>query len=52
MDLISCLCISKNNVDIVSQSIKSFLGQTYPNKELIFVYEDNNKYITEIKKKI
>jgi len=51
MDLISCLCISKNNVDIVSQSIKSFLGQTYPNKELIFVYEDNNKYITEIKKK-
>lgn len=51
MDLISCLCISKNNVDIVSQSIKSFLGQTYPNKELIFVYEDNNKYITEIKKR-
>ena len=49
MDLVSCLCISKNNVEIVTESIMSFLSQTYPNKELIFVYEDNNKYITEIK---
>ena len=47
--LISCLCISKNNYDIVKDSIISFKKQTYLEKELIFLYEDNNIYIDKIK---
>ena len=48
--LISCLCVSKNNYDIIKHSINTFLYQTYKNIELIFVYETNNQYITKIKK--
>ena len=51
MELISCLCVSQNKTELVETSIKCFLNQSYPNKELIFVYEDNNPYINIIKKK-
>lgn len=47
--LISCLCVSRNNVLLVNESIRSFLNQSYPKKELIFIYEDNNDYIQSIK---
>lgn len=46
--LISCLCITKNNYDLVSLSIDCFKKQIYPNKELIVVYEDNNDHIDKI----
>lgn len=48
-ELISCLCVSKNPYSIVKNSITSFLFQTHPNRELIFVYENDNPYIDEIK---
>ena len=46
--LISCLCITKNSEELVKLSIDCFNKQLYPNKELIVVYEDNNKYIDVI----
>ena len=51
LPLISCLCVSRNNTNLVNESICSFLNQTYTNKELIFVYEDNNEYIQAIRSK-
>ena len=51
MELISCLCVSQNKTELVEISIKCFLNQSYLNKELIFVYEDNNCFINEIKTK-
>lgn len=50
-ELISCLCVSHNKTELVEVSIESFLKQTYNNKELIFIYEDDNKYIDDIKQK-
>jgi len=46
---ISCVCVSKNNYKTVKNSINSFLKQTYSNKELVFLYEDNNLFIKNIK---
>lgn len=51
MELISCLCVSQNKTELVETSIECFLNQSYLNKELIFVYEDNNCFINDIKKK-
>ena len=48
-ELVSCLCVSRNKPEIVNLSLETFLNQTYKNKELIFVYEDNNQYIDIIK---
>eukprot|EP01050_Picozoa_sp_SAG11_P000907 SAG11_NODE_33_length_22289_cov_12.857999_38_plen_466_part_00 len=48
--LISCLCVSQNNVEIVGRAIDDFLKQTYLNKELVIVTEKQNKYLTELKR--
>jgi|TARA_R110000824_G_scaffold4975_1_gene23306 hypothetical protein len=47
--LISCLCVSKNNIKIVTQAIDDFLKQTYVNKELIVVTEKQNINLLELK---
>ena len=38
-----------NTEEFVDSVFESILNQTYENKELIFVYEDNNQYIDVIK---
>ena len=43
--LVSCICITKNNLNLVLRSIDCFLKQTYKNKELVITYETNNPYI-------
>jgi glycosyltransferase involved in cell wall biosynthesis len=40
--LVSCLCISKNRVNKLKRAIDCFNAQTYPNKELIILYLDND----------
>ena len=40
--LISCLCITRNDTALLQRAIHCFLAQTYPNKELVIVYEDDN----------
>lgn len=47
--LVSCLCVSKNRYELLSQSIDCFLFQSHPNKELIIVYEDDNQWMQEVK---
>lgn len=43
--LISCLCITKNDPTLVNIAIDCFEKQIYPNKELIVVFEEDNKDI-------
>lgn len=45
--LISCLCVTRNKVHLIRRSIDCFRSQTYPNKQLIIVYEDNDNEIRE-----
>jgi len=42
LPLISCLCITRNRVPLLKRAIASFNAQTYDNKELIIVYEDDD----------
>lgn len=36
---ISCLCVTKNRVESLKKSVECFRAQTYPNKELLIVYD-------------
>ena len=45
---ISCLCVTKNKEHILRESIISYQNQIYKNKELIVLYEDDNKYMDGI----
>ncbi|MEO5681251.1 MAG: glycosyltransferase family A protein [Chitinophagaceae bacterium] len=42
LQLISCLCITRAKPDLLKRAINCFLGQTYTNKELVIVYEDDD----------
>ncbi|HEU5292938.1 MAG TPA: glycosyltransferase family 2 protein [Cyclobacteriaceae bacterium] len=49
--LISCLCITSNRMLHLKNSIRCFQGQSYPNKELIIVYQGASKSITDFIKR-
>jgi len=40
--LISCLCVTHNSLAQLQRSIACFKAQTYPNKELLVLYESDN----------
>ena len=40
--LISCICVTRGRVDLLSESIEYFFHQSYPNKELVIVCEDDD----------
>jgi len=40
--LISCVCVTRKKPELLQRSIDCFLAQTYPNKELIILYEDDD----------
>jgi glycosyltransferase involved in cell wall biosynthesis len=40
--LVSCLCVTRNKVEKLKRVIRCFLAQSYPNKELLILYEDND----------
>lgn len=42
--LISCLCITRMKPKLLYRAISCFLRQTYPNKELVIIYEDDDFY--------
>ncbi len=46
--LISCLCITRNKIEYLKRAVACFRGQTYPNKELVIVYEDDDANTVEI----
>ncbi len=43
LPLISCLCVTKNRPAQLSRTIQCFIAQTYPNKELVVVYEETDE---------
>lgn len=40
--LISCICITRNKPSLLQTAINCFLSQSYPNKELIIIYENDD----------
>lgn len=40
--LISCLCVTKNRIRLLERSVSLFKTQTYPNRELVIVYESDD----------
>lgn len=40
--LISCLCVSKHRAHLLRRSVACFLDQTWPNKELVLVYQSDD----------
>ena len=46
--LISCICITKNNPFLLTRAIACFKAQTYSNKELLVVYESDNKDVQQV----
>jgi len=42
LPLISCLCVTREKPEFLTRVIQCFLSQTYPSKELVIVYEDDD----------
>ena len=42
LPLISCICITRNRPGYLSKAIVCFKQQTYPNKELVILYEEDD----------
>ena len=40
--LISCLCVTRNRVRLLKRAVSLFQAQTYPNRELLIVYESDD----------
>jgi glycosyltransferase involved in cell wall biosynthesis len=40
LPLISCVCITRDKPELLKRAIDCFLNQTYPNKQLVVLYED------------
>jgi glycosyltransferase involved in cell wall biosynthesis len=40
--LISCLCVTRDRVDLLSRAIECFQRQTWPNRELVILCEDDD----------
>jgi hypothetical protein len=45
--LISCICITRNRVPLLRRAIECFTYQTYLNKELIIIFENDDKDTTD-----
>jgi glycosyltransferase involved in cell wall biosynthesis len=43
LPLISCICITRGKPKMLNRAITCFESQTYPNKELILIYEDDDE---------
>lgn len=50
--LISCLCITRNRIPLLKRAIATFHAQTYANKELLIVYEDDDAFSKAYLKKL
>jgi len=45
--LVSCICISSNNVTLLDRAVRCFRHQTYSNKELVIAFTDDNQTTAE-----
>lgn len=46
---ISCVCVTKNRLDLLKKSIDCYIKQNYQNKELIIVSQDSDENFKQIK---
>jgi len=49
--LVSCLCVTRNDIALLERAIRCYNEQSYNNKELIILCEDNNDYLAEIQER-
>jgi glycosyltransferase involved in cell wall biosynthesis len=42
LDLVSCLCVTRNRVPLLRRSVACFLEQTYERREMVVVYESDD----------
>src|SRR5688572_22908311 len=47
LPLISCVCVSRNRPDFLKRALSYFQNQTYPNKELVIVFEGDSGTVNE-----
>jgi glycosyltransferase involved in cell wall biosynthesis len=40
--LVSCLCVTKNRIQLLQRAVSLFRAQTYPNRELVIVHESDD----------
>src|SRR6267142_4013109 len=45
--LVSCLCITKNDLGQLRRAVRCFSGQSYPHKELVIVHEGLGTAVTD-----
>jgi len=43
LPLISCLCVTHKKPDMLKRAIRCFDNQTYPNKQMVIVYEESDQ---------
>jgi glycosyltransferase involved in cell wall biosynthesis len=48
--LISCLCVTRKRTKKLARAIRCFQNQTYPNKELLIIYENDDPETAEFLK--
>jgi glycosyltransferase involved in cell wall biosynthesis len=41
--IVTCMCVTRNRVPLLRRSIQCFLQQTYPDRELVVVYESDDE---------
>jgi glycosyltransferase involved in cell wall biosynthesis len=47
LPLVSCLCVTKNELPILTKAIDCFNAQTYPNKELIILKQNHDPVVIQ-----
>jgi glycosyltransferase involved in cell wall biosynthesis len=56
LPMVSCLCVTRSKVNFLRRAINSFLNQTYSNKELVILYDEDDiatrNYLKTIKNDI
>lgn len=50
--LVSCICITHNDIRFLSRAIESFQRQTYPHKELVVAFSADNVAASDLIKKL
>lgn len=45
--LISCICVTRRKPTLLKRAIECYLAQTYPEKELVILYEDDDEATNE-----
>ena len=42
MEVVSCLCVTRNRAALLRRAVACFLAQTHPAREMVVLYEDDD----------